>query len=261
MHALRAFLKENTVSNHEDLRFAPVNDVTADMAGGGQMEAIASLANADHSRRDIHSAYPKMMSNERRGAARGRPRRRTKIHDSVQAGMQRFWEHFENQFPLLKGVVGGDERGYINRHAIMLAELGWAAGIVDGEGCILIVQQRYRNPRRKVTHRPRLTISQNNRGLLDHFRSLFPDCNHVLAQVKRTTKQNRDPYSLTYDGKHAVGVLMELLPYLERKRYEAEVLLEAWTECRMGKRGRYNRLTPDLLKKRDDYMHRLRRMK
>src|SRR5204863_6998991 len=45
----------------------------------------------------------------------------------------------------------------------------WAAGILDGKGCIHIARQTYRSKRRD-TFRLRVYIVQNNREVLEHFR-------------------------------------------------------------------------------------------
>ena len=46
----------------------------------------------------------------------------------------------------------------------------WAAGFADGEACIHIARQRYRNGNRSDTFAARVYITQNSLEVLEHFR-------------------------------------------------------------------------------------------
>lgn len=100
--------------------------------------------------------------------------------------------------------------------------LAYAAGIVDGEGCIHIARQSHSTSRRGYIYRLRLSISQNHLGTLFDFQSLVGLQGRVY-QVNRTRSQNRDSYQLNYDGESALDVIKRLTPFLNRKSEEAKL--------------------------------------
>ena len=116
-----------------------------------------------------------------------------------------------------QGLQAPDER---------VAQLAWAAGFCDGEGCILISKQHTKG-RKSPTYRLRLDLVQNNRETLIHFQKTAAACgaDSHLFTVGRSTSHNRQIYSLVFDGRHAAQCLDALLPYLVRKRPEALVAL------------------------------------
>jgi hypothetical protein len=136
--------------------------------------------------------------------------------------------------------------------------LAWAAGFVDGDGCISSVVQT--RPGKRPSYRIRIDISQNDpfplllvRQILQHRSALNP--------IKRQTFQNRQNYQLTYDGRHTAAVLELLLPFLVRKRAEATTCLDLWNQGKLwlkpGAAG-----TPDeLLQVRAKLHNRIRALK
>lgn len=141
-------------------------------------------------------------------------------------------------------------------------ELAWAAGLFDGEGCISISKQMQAG-RKNPTYRLRLDVCQNNRETLQRFRGILAGQGAIghFYEVRRTTLTNRQVYILVYDGSNAAAALSALLPYLVRKRPEAEVALEymqvAQVGCLPGPRG----LPASVWKTREAYRRRLQRMK
>ncbi len=124
-----------------------------------------------------------------------------------------------------------------NPSSIALAYFG---GFFDGEGCIHLAKQTFRDPNRRATFRMRVDLSQNNLEILQAFEREVgvPGSLHAL---KRTLSQNRQCYKILYDGDSAFEVLRRLLPYLRRKRPEAIVALEYQQSCAIhihpGRRG------------------------
>ena len=107
-----------------------------------------------------------------------------------------------------------------------VAQLAWAAGFCDGEGCISITKQHCKG-RKNPSYRLRLSMVQNNRETLMHFKQTAAACGAAshLFTVLRLTAHNRQIYSLVFEGPHAATCLDALLPYLVRKRPEALVAL------------------------------------
>jgi hypothetical protein len=95
----------------------------------------------------------------------------------------------------------------------------WAAGFVDGEGCIHIAKQRYRTKRRD-TYRLGIYLTQNDLKVLEHFRDGVGVAAPIY-KVKRTRQHRRQCYTLNYNSANAMRVISLLAPHLVRKRPEA----------------------------------------
>jgi len=140
-----------------------------------------------------------------------------------------------------------------------VATISWAAGFVDGEGCIQL--SKTRQPGRKhPTYRPRFDISQNNREVLLDLREILGEDAGLYAN-KRQVSQNRQTYSLVYDGVHALRAVAKLRPHLRRKHVEADVLLSyperGWMGVHPGPKG----YPPFLWIERERIYRKLRKLK
>ncbi len=100
----------------------------------------------------------------------------------------------------------------------------WAAGFLDGEGCITLARVR-RTCGNRVNYRVRVHISQNCLDTLKAFRD-FGGENCVLSQHTHRESYSRPIYQLIYDGVHAYRLLQKLRPFLFRKGAEADVIFE-----------------------------------
>jgi hypothetical protein len=94
--------------------------------------------------------------------------------------------------------------------------LAWAAGFIDGEGCIYIGRQK--RSENGLTYSLKLTVSQRDREPLDILYGLFGG---YIFQVKSAR-------AWTWDIRcGAAGDALEaLLPYLRYKRPQAELALQ-----------------------------------
>lgn len=117
---------------------------------------------------------------------------------------------------------------------LSMVDLAWAAGFMDGEGCISIARQTYTDPTRRDTFRLRVDISQNNLKVLRYFEKSV-GVQGRLYEVKRSGSQNRDSYHLSYDGDRGFKVIERLLPFLQRKQHEAEAVLEFRNTCELNR--------------------------
>ncbi len=138
-------------------------------------------------------------------------------------------------------------------------DIAYAAGVVDGEGCIHIAKTQLRG-RQHPSYRLALSITQNHRGLLERVaRTLrVPD---RIYLVKRTTATNRDVYTLQISDQHAYGALQTMLPYLTRKGPEAQVGIEVYERGRMRVHPGPAGHPPDVWKIREKAYRKLQRMK
>jgi hypothetical protein len=110
----------------------------------------------------------------------------------------------------------------------------WAAGFLDGEGCIHIARQTYRSKRRD-TLRLRVYIVQAHLEVLEHFRDGV-GIDARIYKVKRTAQHNKQVYTLNFEGKKAMALIALLMPHLIRKQEEAQAAMTFWVEGRVGTR-------------------------
>lgn len=110
------------------------------------------------------------------------------------------------------------------------ADLGWAAGIMDGEGCIHIARQTYGTSGRRPTYRLRLQITQNDETLLKEFEWSVGVAGRIYSP-KPSRKQNKVCHTLNYDGTRAFTVLARLFEHLRRKRPQAALAVEFRDNC------------------------------
>jgi hypothetical protein len=138
-------------------------------------------------------------------------------------------------------------------------ELSYAAGFVDGEGCITITKTQPTEGDRPV-YRLRLEVSQN----CHHTLTMMVQRIGVPAKVRPMApqkRQTRPSWRVIYDGPQAYAALRNLKPYLVRKQAEAELAIEFVEEgvasLRPGRKG-----TPEQIwKKREGICRRMRRLK
>lgn len=140
-----------------------------------------------------------------------------------------------------------------------LADLAWAAGFVDGEGCISIVKQTFQGKRRPI-YRVRLQVAQSDLGVLQKLQKIL-GVQSSIAEIQWRADQNDWAYSLNIDGRHAMGALLLLEPFLRRKKHQARACFDFWEECQMGVHPGPNGMPEEIWKTREEYFKRLKRMK
>jgi hypothetical protein len=152
-----------------------------------------------------------------------------------------------------------ERRAYENRSIPWpRPSLSWAAGMLDGDGCVAIVKQTY--PNRASTYRLVVQVTQNDLQTLKHFRV----CVGVPApihEVKRRIGHNRQVYALMYSGPKAVLVLQRLAAHLVRKRAEAEVALSFIDKGQVGRRFGVRGVPPAIERIRISHYNKLRALK
>jgi hypothetical protein len=139
------------------------------------------------------------------------------------------------------------------------AQLGWAAGFLDGEGCIHIVRQRYRTARAD-TYRLAVQVGQNDLDALEYFRAVV-GIDAPIYEVKLSENHRRQCYTLNYSGKRALQLIMMLTPYLRRKRREAQAAQAFWNDGRVGQTHGGKPVDPTLVAIRAHYFDLLKRLK
>lgn len=116
------------------------------------------------------------------------------------------------------------------RANVQSSDLAWAAGFFDGEGCISIVRQRYKDPKRQSTYRLKICVSQTNKRSLEEFEWIVGLRGRIVEQ-KAKGKARRSCYHLIYESLASAVVLRRLQPYLRRKREQCEIALDFQMQC------------------------------
>jgi hypothetical protein len=119
-----------------------------------------------------------------------------------------------------------------------VTDLAWAAGIIDGEGCIHIsrVKASVCNQRQSDRYSLMLKLTMTHKETIDKFYTILPG-----ATIQTGQRPNRKrTYTLNYRITKAIAAIRLLLPYLVTKKKEAKLALRygnvpAWPS-RSGKR-------------------------
>jgi hypothetical protein len=97
-------------------------------------------------------------------------------------------------------------------------DLAWAAGIIDGEGCISLNQEK------RTQYLLRLTVTNTNLLLLTRIQELFGG---NICPMKRYQDHWKDRWQWDLKAAKAERALRAVLPYLVAKRQEADIALQA----------------------------------
>jgi len=117
-----------------------------------------------------------------------------------------------------------DKRQPISREAAR----AWAAGFIDGDGCISIARQKYPG-RKNPTYRAFLAVTQNHRPSLRRLCEILGVRTKIRA-AKRQPYHRRQVWFVMYFGPAAMRALEKVEPYLVRKWEEVQILKRLSTE-------------------------------
>ena len=97
--------------------------------------------------------------------------------------------------------------------AMTATQLGWIAGMVEGEGCI--------------TKNAKITVCSSDLDVLDKIASLWRT---TVQPVKNYSQLSKKPmYRVAVGGKHGAGWLMTIWSLLgERRRTKAKEIIKHW---------------------------------
>lgn len=96
-------------------------------------------------------------------------------------------------------------------------DLAWAAGFIDGEGCISIARQNSKTCRSGHRYTMKLVVSQKRRPALDKLQAMFG------GTVKKPSSQ--DIWWWVVTAQQAKLALEAVFPYLVEKYDQAEVAI------------------------------------
>lgn len=135
--------------------------------------------------------------------------------------------------------------------------VAWAAGIIDGEGCITITKQQPGSGGRvNVSHRMFVKVTMGHQPTVERLRAIF---GLGTITVQRGTRWN-DAYTWWAATRDAGRVLNAVRPHLVTKAEEADIALEflALPRGLTGGRGGNQRLSPQMVAERERLFEQLR---
>jgi len=98
--------------------------------------------------------------------------------------------------------------------------LAYLAGFLDGDGSIYFII-------RKKGIEPRIAFTNNSRELIEEIRSLINSKHITFWERHRINPNARETYHIRIGGLQDIkNFLEQILPYLRRKRPQAELMLE-----------------------------------
>jgi hypothetical protein len=138
------------------------------------------------------------------------------------------------------------------------ADVAWAAGFFDGEGCVHIARQTYgKQSSRRPTYRLAVSVSQTRLATLHEFEWAV-GFTGTYGKPKPTKKQTRMCYALNYHGVTAYKVLERLSEFLRRKEPQAQLAKEFRAECKIHVHPGPNGQTEKIWRLRRWYYERMR---
>lgn len=129
-----------------------------------------------------------------------------------------------------------------------VADLAWAAGLIDGEGCVLIAKRSERD------YQLRLTVAMVHKPTLDRLRSIF-GVGNVRPHVGARPDGWRQKWVWLISARQALAVLELVRPFMITKAGEADLALQFAHTFEGTKKGRA--LTSEVLEARESLFRNL----
>jgi len=106
-----------------------------------------------------------------------------------------------------------------------IAELAWAAGIVDGEGSIFVMKQGRKDRERDHNYIMRVSVQSTDPYMAKELCKLFPD-GAVFTQEIDKKPQNSNTLKWQISGRKAAFVLKQILPFMRVKHEQAMLAID-----------------------------------
>src|SRR6266540_4235719 len=103
------------------------------------------------------------------------------------------------------------------------SDLGWAAGLIDGEGHICLEKKRAWAP--GPSFAPRVAVYNCNEAIVTRFARIV-GCGTIRLGKRKDPTKHRQAFQWRVGGQDAIAVCRLLLPYLS-KRDQAGLLIQA----------------------------------
>lgn len=144
---------------------------------------------------------------------------------------------------------------------IPMSKRAWAAGLIDGEGCITITRQAPSKRRISPSHRLYLKVTMTHKPTVARLAAIF-EVGSLHRQGKRSARTNAG-WSWWVSARQACSVLKLVRPFLVTKAVEADIafkFMELPVWWKGGRRGN-SVVPPELVAKRESLYWKLREAK
>ncbi len=106
-----------------------------------------------------------------------------------------------------------------------IADLAWAAGIIDGEGSIFIMKQQRKDRERGHNYILRISVQSTDPYMTKELGKLFPD-GAIFSQDRYKSENWSDTLKWQVNGRRAVNVLKQILPFMRVKQDQAKMAVD-----------------------------------
>lgn len=106
-----------------------------------------------------------------------------------------------------------------------IADLAWAAGIIDGEGSIFVMKQGRKDRERDYNYIMRISVQSTDPYMAKELCKIFPD-GAVFTQEIDKKPQNSNTLKWQVSGRKAAFVLKQVLPFMRVKHEQAQLAVQ-----------------------------------
>ena len=112
-----------------------------------------------------------------------------------------------------------------------IADLAWAAGIIDGEGSIFVMKQGRKDRERTHNYIMRVSVQSTDPYMSKELCKLFPD-GAVFTQEIDKRPNNSDTLKWQIQGRKAANVLKQIVPFMRVKHEQAQLAIDFQAETK-----------------------------
>ncbi|WP_427913907.1 hypothetical protein ACPWT1_02820 [Ramlibacter sp. MMS24-I3-19] len=139
------------------------------------------------------------------------------------------------------------------------ADIGWAAGLMDGEGCVHIARQTYPGTGECKSFSLRIQVAQCSLAVLREFEWAV-GLRGRISSPKPKRLQTRVCHYLNYSGMRAFFVLERLREHLRRKREHADLAQKFRVDCLIHVHPGCRGTSPEVWRLRHWYYERMQEL-
>ena len=140
--------------------------------------------------------------------------------------------------------------------AITVADLAYTAGIIDGEGSIMIKRSKGNRPGRPTPeYRVFISVGNTNRLLLEWLNARFGGS---IKRYVRVTPNCKPVYTWTISAKSGIMFIKLIKDFLVIKKDQAEIALMFQTTVVSG--GSWCKVTDEKLRIREEYFQNMKQL-
>lgn len=129
-----------------------------------------------------------------------------------------------------------NEAKYVVKRTLSVADAAYLAGLVDGEGTLSLWRCRRAGNRSGFQYQITFTISQASHPFLEEIRQMVGNGRIGRSNPNKSAPQHKACFVLVFGNHPTRWVLPQLMPYLRRKRRQAEVVLKYFATLEVASR-------------------------